>query len=794
MARSQTFYTLRGYVLSSTNEPLPNASIRVFNLQTGTQANENGQYELVLEQGLHRISVSYLGFLTQTLEVVIDQDKAQNFILESDDKLLSEVIINAKKKDYSYEVIKNVIENKEQWQNQYSNLFSKTYVKATEEIKQAKKADKDENSNPFLADTLPNLNYFEAQIDRYLGPSGKQKEERNGIKKYGDLSTLFYTSSTDAGFDLYENLQSFNKLGENALVSPFSTIGFISYKFKLLETYHNGERLVYRIEVKPKNIGNALYEGEVEVLDGLWAIHKVSLRLSKKLLIIYDQFSLTQEYDLIDNKRVISKESFHWRVKEGTEFRIGESVVTHSDFKFDSLYAKNFFGPEIGNTTALAYKRDSSYWESIRPAPLNPTERAVVKANELQELRLNSKEYLDSIDAVYNKVTFMKVLWSGVGQINRSKKINWEFGSLPSLLNPVAIGGWRVQYRLQVYKRFEDRRALTITPYLNYGFLNRDLRGQLTLEYLYNAKKQSKLFFNAGQGFDVINGSATISDVFRRNNFYINTGINLGHRTELFNGFYFNTDVQYNNRKDFGDFRFSRLGDELFKENVPAFFPTTNILKTNFRIDYTPRQLYLSEPNEKIVLGSKFPTFSLRLNKGFQVENGLNNGFTYTELNISQYFNVGILGTSEYRIGVGRFLDTTSLAPMDYQYQRGGDPIWFSPSMYTYQLIPQTFSTTGWFFESHYEHQFNGFLTSKVPLLNKTGINTLAGGGFLYVPEQKYQYSELYTGANSVFKLGKSRFRIGAYYVVSQSNKDGFKSGFKFSFEPYNRDKNTWSF
>ncbi len=794
MARSQTFYTLRGYVLSSTNEPLPNASIRVFNLQTGTQANENGQYELVLEQGLHRISVSYLGFLTQTLEVVIDQDKAQNFILESDDKLLSEVIINAKKKDYSYEVIKNVIENKEQWQNQYSNLFSKTYVKATEEIKQAKKADKDENSNPFLSDTLPNLNYFEAQIDRYLGPSGKQKEERNGIKKYGDLSTLFYTSSSDAGFDLYENLQSFKKLGENALVSPFSTIGFISYKFKLLETYHNGERLVYRIEVKPKNIGNALYEGEVEVLDGLWAIHKVSLRLSKKLLIVYDQFSLNQEYDLIDNKRVISKESFQWRVKEGTEFRIGESVVTHSDFKFDSLYAKNFFGPEIGNTTALAYKRDSSYWESIRPAPLNPTERAVVKANELQELRLNSKEYLDSIDAVYNKVTFLKILWSGVGHINRSKKINWEFGSLPSLLNPVAIGGWRIQYRLPVYKRFEDRRALTITPYLNYGFLNRDLRGQLTLEYLYNAKKQSKLFFNAGQGFDVINGSATISDVFRRNNFYINTGINLGHRTELFNGLYFNTDVLFNNRKDFGDFRFSRLGDELFKENNPAIFPTTNILKTNFRIDYTPRQLYLSEPNEKIVLGSKFPTFSLRLNKGFQVENGLNNGFTYTEFNISQYFNVGILGTSEYRIGVGRFLDTTSLAPMDYQYQRGGDPIWFSPSMYTYQLIPQTFSTTGWFFESHYEHQFNGFLTSKVPLLNKTGINTLAGGGLLYVPEQKYQYSELYTGTNRVFKLGKSRFRIGAYYVVSQSNKDGFKSGFKFSFEPYNRDKNTWSF
>jgi hypothetical protein len=794
---AQQYYPLRGYVFSTDNEPLQNASVRVFDLQTGTQTNEAGQYELSLEQGLHRISVSYLGFLPQTIEMVIDSATVYNFFLEPDEKVLSEVVVNVKKKDYSYEVIKNVIENKERWQNQFQTLAAKTYVKSVEEIislKPQKEDEKEENQNPFMADSLPNMNFFEANIQRFQSLPNKQKEERTGVKKFGDIHDLYYTSTTDGQFDLYQNLQVVEKLGENTLISPFSTVGYLGYKFKLLETYHNGERLVYRIQVKPKELGNSLYEGEVEVLDGLWAIHKVKLSVPKRLLIEYNSFSFEQEYEFVKDKRVVTKEMFEWKLKGGGETKNGRTEVSHSDFVFDSTYAKNFFGPEVGVTTAEAYKRDSSYWENIRPKPLNSTERAVVKAKELEEIRLNSKEYLDSVDAVYNKVTPLKVLWSGVGHINRAKKVDWRFGSLPELLNPVAIGGWRVQYRIQYMKRFENRKRIDVTPYLNYGFLNQDLRGFINFNFLYNPIRQSSIFASAGQGFDVINGNATISDIIRRNNFYINTGLNLSHRTELFNGFYFNTQLQWNKREDFGDFKFSRLGDELFEQNEPVSFATTKIFKTNFRIEFTPGQKYLREPNEKIVLGSRWPTFSLRSNFGFNSDNELKKAFNYTEFNVSQYFNVDIFGTSEYRIALGKFMDTTRLAPMDYQYQRGGDPIWFSPSMYTYQLIPQTFATFDWFFESHYEHQFNGFLTSKVPLLNKTGIRTVGGAGLLYVPERKYQYSELYAGANRVFRLGKSRFRLGAYYVVSQSNKDGFRSGFKFSLEPYNRDKNTWSF
>jgi hypothetical protein len=155
---------------------------------------------------------------------------------------------------------------------------------------------------------------------------------------------------------------------------------------------------------------------------------------------------------------------------------------------------------------------------------------------------------------------------------------------------------------------------------------------------------------------------------------------------------------------------------------------------------------------------------------------------------------MGILGTSEYKIQTGKFLDTTRISVMDYKYQRGGDPYFFSPAMYTFQLIDQTFSTFDWYLETHYTHQFNGFLTSKVPLLNRTGIKTMAGGGCLLAPERNYRYGELYFGANRVFKFGRQLIRLGVYNVLSTSNQTGFRNMIKFSFEPFDASKNTWSF
>jgi hypothetical protein len=425
---------------------------------------------------------------------------------------------------------------------------------------------------------------------------------------------------------------------------------------------------------------------------------------------------------------------------------------------------------------------------------LSANEQKVIKEKERIELLQNSKTYLDSIDKIYNKITFIKVLYQGIGHTNRTKKENWFFEPVLALIDPVAIGGWRLRYGMSYYKKFENKKTFSINSNATYGFLNKDLKGLINSTYFYNPIKQSRVRLSFGSSFNVINGAATISDIIRRSNFYENNFVSLGHRTELFNGFYVNADVYYEKRSDLSNFKFNSLGDKLFSNNRPEPFPTGYTYKTIVDIDYTPQQLYLREPDQKIILGSSYPTFNVTFTRAWPVKQQLTNAYSYLSLGMKQSFNVGVFGISEYNITAGKFLDTTSLAPMDYRYMRGGDSYFFSPAMYTFQLIPKTFRVFDWFFESHYTHQFNGYLTSKIPLLNKTGIKEMAGGGFLYVPERKYQYSEIYGGINRIFKVGRERFRLGMYYVVAQSNDFGLRNMIKFSFESYNQYRNTWSF
>lgn len=797
-AFSQNFYWVRGYVFTAENEPLVGVNVVDFNTKLGTQTNSKGQYELKLAQGFHRITYSYLGFESINYEIALNMDESHNEFMKPDSRILDEVEIKVRKRDFSYEVIKNVIEQKEKLQKRYINYSCKTYIKASDESasKIEKKNRKNQIDTISINDTIPKttINFFEASIIRYFEFPDKTKEERTAVKKIGIQKDMYFTTTSSGEFDLYKNVQQVLEIGDNSYVSPISTIGLLSYKFKLLESFYENGKLAYRIELNPRELGNALYEGEIEVWDGEWVLKKVNLKLPRKTLINYDEFEIEQEFKNFDGNWMLSKAVYNWKIKQKGEPKIGKTTVEQKDFEFDKDYPKKFFGNELGITTKEAYKKDSTFWEAIRPEPLSLVERNLIINKDKLDAKQNSKEYLDSLDAVTNKITFLRVSWIGVSHINREKKTNWFFDPLATIIAPISIGGPRVRYGIRYSKRYENRQSISFSPNLSYGLNNHDIQGRFRVNYFYNPIKVSSITFSGGRYFDVINGNATIGDIIRRNNFFIRDYGNIGHRTELFNGFYLNTSVNYSRRSDLSNIKFTKFGDDLFNNNVATVFEQNNSFQTGIVISYTPNQRYLIEPNQKVILGSKYPTFSFLFDKAWSGNNVANTKFSKIEFTVNQTFNTGIFGISEYRFATGKFLDTTRLSSMDYKYQRGGDKWFFFPSMYAFQLIPKTFTTLNWYFEGHYEHQFNGFIASKVPLFNKTGIRTVAGGGLLYVPERNYQYSEVYFGINRIFKVGRTKFRLGAYSVSAQSNKFGLRTGIKFSFEPYDDFNNSWSF
>jgi len=89
-----------------------------------------------------------------------------------------------------------------------------------------------------------------------------------------------------------------------------------------------------------------------------------------------------------------------------------------------------------------------------------------------------------------------------------------------------------------------------------------------------------------------------------------------------------------------------------------------------------------------------------------------------------------------------------------------------NPAKYltSFKALPyyQHSTATSWA-EGHWEHNFQGFLLDKMPLLKKTGWTPIARAGFLYTHENK-DYWEVSLGLGN---LGFGIFRMLRFDVVS---------------------------
>lgn len=194
-------------------------------------------------------------------------------------------------------------------------------------------------------------------------------------------------------------------------------------------------------------------------------------------------------------------------------------------------------------------------------------------------------------------------------------------------------------------------------------------------------------------------------------------------------------------------------------------------------------------------MGSKFPTFTVRHNKGWTGIAGSILDFDYLEFIINQRIDIRSLGSSTYTMKAGKFVNTNVVRILDYKRFRRGDPILFSDPNNTFQLLDRNFELTSLYYEGHYDHKFNGALINNIPLVKKLRFRATAGGGFLYIPDESYQYAELYAGIERIFKLGpRRRLKVGGYGVTGQSNQSKLQFGWKVSFDIIDTWQTNWNF
>jgi hypothetical protein len=511
--------------------------------------------------------------------------------------------------------------------------------------------------------------------------------------------------------------------------------------------------------------------------------------------LIYDYFTIYQEFEHPgDSICVLKVQDLKYGVKYKNETSVASTYAVFSNYNFKPNFGNKFFGTEVAITEKEAYEKDSSYWSETRQGILTDEERKFILVKDSIFQAQNRKEYLDSVDSVFNKITFLKVLWFGIDHRNRAKKNQFTFASLASLVQPLFIGGPRVAPWVDYFKKWKDERTLDSYTQISYGFLNKDIKGDTWWKYRFDPFHFGTLRWSLNHNFDVIRGFDAITQIYKRDNFIEATRMRAAIEYELFNGFYVDFDSEFSERRSLKDYKFLTWLDQAIPNNDPTQFKSYQAFVSDITFRYTPRQKYMREPYRKVLLGSAWPTFYLNYERGIPKIFGSDIDHEYLQLSVEQTFKLGTIGTTSYRGAIGKFLSARNLRNPDYKFQRRSDPIWFSNPLYSFQGLDSTLPTIDYSMEAHIVHHDNGAIINKIPFMKKTRIGMVAGAGILYVKEYNWLHYEAVAGLERNFKISRRRLRIGVYGVLSDGNQIPVRAAWKVSFALLDDRSMKWNF
>lgn len=799
---------LFGKITNSKMEPLAFVSVQAKEQKQGTVTKEDGSYELQLDEGKYDLVVSMIGYKIQVLTLIIRKaDYRQDIIMDDADATdLSEVTVKGKFKDKAEDYIRNVIQSKDAIEAAAGAYSCNVYIKALQEdsnsfIKLKKGAKNDSLLKVQQANAeLNRMAFAEVVLHLDRESSRRIKEERTGISKRGNAFNLFFLSTTEADFNFYNNIVNIPTISQTPFLSPLSYSGLLAYRFKTLKTETVTGQKVYTISVKPRQLSNATVEGEITIADSLWVVLHTKLQLPKYHLAEYDFFEVDQQYELVNGKAwMMTRQEMTYNAISSKRKSSGRTVATYKNFEFNKQFDKKYFGTELSSATDEAYKRDSIFWHANRTEPLTEKEVRFIHYKDSIYQATHTKIYLDSIDKVTNKLTWQKLLFKGQDLNNHEKRRHMRFPSLLEFIQPFNLGGVRIEPSFLYSKTWKSRKNLNLFSNFSYGLRNKDINGSMRVNRMYNPFNRGFYSVKLEKNFEYIfNGDAWIN-MIQRSNIYLNKVVGLGHGLEVANGLFIYTDVDVAFRSSVSNYKVGERIDSLFgnvlDNNQAIDFPSYNAIYGKLRFEYTPRQRFIREPREKIILGSAWPTFYALWTKGVPGVLRSKINFDYLEFGMKQSVKLGIMGTSTYSIKTGSFLNKKDLRLVDYKYQRRGDPLLFLNPSEAFQSLDSTFSVFNRFYEGHYIHEFNGAFLNKIPFFKKIGLREIAGAGFLIAKERNLRYAEVFTGIERVYKypfnlLGK--FKLGVYVVGSVANQFRNPVQFKIGITAWDKKKGKW--
>lgn len=827
---------ISGVVTDDKGSILPYASILVKENSKGTTSNQEGKYFLELKPGNYTIVLQYVGFARQEKKVHVTDDAIElNFTLLPQQLSLNEVVVKSGGEDPAYEIIRNAIKKRESYRAPLDSFTCEAYIKTL--IKTRKMPRK------ILGQKIDSTEWKEMGVDSvgkgviYLSESLTKIAFKKPEKVKLEVISGRESGSNGYGFNFPTFINFYNN-NVNVLTDQFAPRGYVSpiadgaigfYKYHYLGSFFEEGKEIHKIEVTARRKYEPLFSGTINITEGDWRIHSLDLMLTKE-----SQLELLDTVKIKQIQYAVSKDV--WRTKDQVVYftfnmlgvdAVGNFLNVFNNYDIDPSFKKKYFNKILVQYDTSVNKRPKTYWDSVRPVPLEPEEIKDYKVKDsmyqYQRDSVYTQHYRDSMRRQQAKVNFKSIAWDGFTRSNYDPKkwtsVKWE--PLFKHISYNTVEGVAANAEATISRAFPSiKRELSFTPHVRYGFSNGHLNAwgtlnwdKRTFRWMRNVNDDEDEMFSRSH-FDLSGGkrvsqfnkdepispffNSVLTLFFNRNymKIYENYFAQLNHTAQTQNGLKYRVNLLYEDRipiENTTDWSVIKYSEQKFTPNYPTDkisqqFTRHQAVIAEASLEYQPGQKFIQYPRYKMPLGSKYPTFTLTYQKGINNILGSDVDFDKWSFAVADGMNFKLGGQFNYRIDIGGFLNDRSVFIQDYRHFNGNQIIFASKYLNSFQVAPYyANSTTASFYATaHIEHHFNGLLTNKIPLFKRLNWNLVGGSNAFYVNKDN-NYIEIFAGLENIFKV--LRVDVVGSYLNGKNGQVALRIGLggllggKFRFE-----------
>jgi hypothetical protein len=789
---------IKGVVVANDNLPISFVNIYIENTFVGTTTNVKGEFELISDQLTNNSQIIFqsLGFKTKKISYAqLKTLKPLQITLDDDQYQLTEVVVSAKENPADRvirEAIKNRKINVEKIKRYEADFYSKGMFKLKNMPKKILGQD---------------IGDFEGKLDStgsgivYLSETfSKIKFERpNNLnetilasKVAGSDRGYSYNTARSSNIDFYDNIVDLTRA---KTISPIADQAFLYYKFQLEATFYDiNNKLINKIKLIPRRDVEPVYDGHIYIVEDDWTIYATDMRINGYRMQneFLEYFDIKQNYAYNASQNIWSKNQQQLSFKAGAFGISFEGGFTHvlSNYEFKQQFEKKTFTREVVKFALDADKTTDDYWSKNRPLPLTLEETSdYIKKDSIKTLR-ESKTYLDSIDRKKNKPKIYDLL---MGYTFKNSYKQWEisYDGLLKLVQFNTVQGWNIGTSLSYTKSDKEKRTYkNLKAEVNYGFGDKTFRPSFTYEQKFNNFNKAFLSVFTGIKAEQFNPAAitplinTTATLFFKDNYmklYEKRFAGAYYSQEITNGFYLAGRAEFSERLPLfntTDYAVTKK-QQAYTSNNPldpnnatsAAIDKHHLTIVSIRPSFRFNQRYISRPDGKLNYQSgDIPELNLNYTKGF---GGSDKKYNFDYIEATSFFettlsNKGTFGT---RIKAGHFIGAEGISFVDYKHFNGNQTHVYSgfTSYNNFHLLPYyAMSTNQSFVEWHVEHNFNGYIMNKIPLLNKLKTELIVGYNHLTVKNLP-TYHE--------FSVGLNRLGFGKYKLLRIDYVKSFQGG-----------------